>query len=888
MRFLYHQTGALKCGLLAQILLMLLIMFSPQAALADLFDQFITTWKTDNPGSSNPTSITIPMVGGPYDVDWDGDGIFDEFGLTGPVTHDFGEAGIQTVTIEGSFETISFNNEGDKNKIITVNRWGTNAWTTMESAFYGCKNLEITADRGDFSQVTSMAYMFADALLVDPFTGNWDTGNVKSFRSMFDGASKAAPQTANWDTSSATDMFGMFGGATKANPETIFWDVSNVTDMGWMFWQAPAARPDTKSWDTSKVTNMSHMFDGASAANPDAGGWSTAEVKFMLSMFRNAVTFDQDIGPWNVGSLTDAEGMFEGVKLSTVNYNNLLTGWDAQNLNSGVKFSGGDSEFCSQEAIDARDNMLNSDGWEIADGGQCAAPQMTSLVIWSVGAVIENSETQLRVTAHFDDGSSEDVTTEAQWLENSPFASISSSGLFKALSVSSNQEVEIQVTYLWKTESTVLTILNRLSPPENTSASDKTSVDSVAISWDEVPDAEGYRVFRCTDENTASCGTAIAFPNNTSYTDADGELDTSYWYRVKSCADGKCGLFSTADEGSRGEGTNPHNLMRVHRLPSFDTDNKSDVLLRDLGGAGQAGSSLSLDGSSSLLGSIDTTGRWQMNFLNNRWVKSNSGPAWLFPSLDWEMMAAGDFNGNGRGDILLRNQITGGWWIFLMNGRNFTSGKTPITSDMDWLMAGVGDFDGDGKDDVILRNKVTGRWQIVFLNNRFVRANSGPVWLFPSLDWEIMGTGDFNGNGRSDIAMRNRLTGGWWIFLMNGKEFTGGKTLITTDPDWQIVAIDDFDGDGKDDLQLRNLVTGRWQINFMNHRQVKANSGPSWMFPSLEWELMGTGDFNGNGTGDNLLRNKTTGGWWIFLMNGRSFTSGKTPLTPNQDWVIPY
>ena len=56
-------------------------------------DHFVTTWKTDNPGSSNDTSITVPMDGGSYDVDWDNDGVFDEFWLTGPVTHDFGVAG---------------------------------------------------------------------------------------------------------------------------------------------------------------------------------------------------------------------------------------------------------------------------------------------------------------------------------------------------------------------------------------------------------------------------------------------------------------------------------------------------------------------------------------------------------------------------------------------------------------------------------------------------------------------------------------------------------------------------------------------------------------------------------------------------------------------------
>jgi len=54
-------------------------------------NEFITTWKTDNPGTSNSTSITIPTIGGGYnyDVDWDNDGNFDEIGITGNVTHDF-------------------------------------------------------------------------------------------------------------------------------------------------------------------------------------------------------------------------------------------------------------------------------------------------------------------------------------------------------------------------------------------------------------------------------------------------------------------------------------------------------------------------------------------------------------------------------------------------------------------------------------------------------------------------------------------------------------------------------------------------------------------------------------------------------------------------------
>jgi hypothetical protein len=81
-------------------------------------DDFVTTWKTDNPGTSNSTSITVPMIGGPYDVDWDNDGFFDQFGITDAVTHDFGVAGTYTIRIFGSYESIRFDYRGDKEKIL--------------------------------------------------------------------------------------------------------------------------------------------------------------------------------------------------------------------------------------------------------------------------------------------------------------------------------------------------------------------------------------------------------------------------------------------------------------------------------------------------------------------------------------------------------------------------------------------------------------------------------------------------------------------------------------------------------------------------------------------------------------------------------------------------
>jgi surface protein len=263
---------------------------------------FVTTWKTDNPGTSDQFSITVPMIGDLYDVDWNNDGIFDEFGLSGPVTHNFGVVDTYTIRIKGFYDSIRFNNDGDRLKILSIDQWGTQSWTSMNAAFWGAANLVVPAtDTPDFSAVE--------------------------------------------------DMTAMFTNATSANP-------------------------DTSGWDTSAVTSMALMFRSASAANPDVSGWDTSEVITMGFMFQFASSFDQDIGSWDVTSLTTATGMLTGAALSTTNYDSLLIGWDAQALNMGVTFSGGNSVYCSAPAVAARANMIASDGWVITDGGQCVPDEI--------------------------------------------------------------------------------------------------------------------------------------------------------------------------------------------------------------------------------------------------------------------------------------------------------------------------------------------------------------------------------------------------------------------------------------------------------------------------------------------------------------------------------
>ncbi|MBG7611626.1 DUF285 domain-containing protein, partial [Polaribacter sp. BAL334] len=254
------------------------------------------------PGTSNSTSISIPTFSGEtynYDVDWDNDGVFDDLGVTGNITHDFVTAGTYTINIRGDFPRIYFFTSGEESKILSVEQWGTTNWTSMGNAFRDCENLVINAT---------------------------DTPNL----------------------SSVTNMSGMFYAASSFNQDISSWDISKVSDISFLFSAATSFNQDLSLWDTSNVTNMSALFASAISFNQDISSWNTASVTNMFAMFNNAIAFDQDLSAWNIENVTDLTNMFNNATLSDSNYEALLISWNAQSLQPNLNFSGGNSQYCTQ------------------------------------------------------------------------------------------------------------------------------------------------------------------------------------------------------------------------------------------------------------------------------------------------------------------------------------------------------------------------------------------------------------------------------------------------------------------------------------------------------------------------------------------------------------
>ena len=70
-----------------------------------------------------------------------------------------------------------------------------------------------------------------------------------------------------------------------------------------------------------------------------------------------------------------------------------------------------------------------------------------------------------------------------------------------------------------------------------------------------------------------------------------------------------------------------------------------------------------------------------------------------------------------------------------------------------WHVKGTGDFNGDGKSDILWQND--SGTPAIWTDERHQRHRWRRVGRNPGPTWHVKGAGDFNGDGKSDILWQN-------------------------------------------------------------------------------------------------------------------------------------
>jgi microsomal dipeptidase-like Zn-dependent dipeptidase len=262
----------------------------------------------------------------------------------------------------------------------------------------------------------------------------------------------------------------------------------------------------------------------------------------------------------------------------------------------------------------------------------------------------------------------------------------------------------------------------------------------------------------------------------------------------------------------------------------------------------------------------------------------------------------GDFDGDGRDDVLFHGSNGGTWIDYARRGGEFEGvdwkrSDSP-TADQAWCLTGatrklyVGDYNGDGRDDLLCHQSDGKSW-IDYANSsgQFFGTNWDRNTNSVDKNWCLISAtrelhiGDYNGDGREDLLC-HQSDGRTWIDYANATgAFTGtnwDRDTGAIDKNWCLISstrelhVGDFNGDGRDDL-LCQQSDGRTWVDHAN--STGAFNGTNWtrdVEPDPAWCLVGStlslqiADVDGDGRDDLVCHSESSGTLFV----DRASTSG--------------
>jgi len=249
-----------------------------------------------------------------------------------------------------------------------------------------------------------------------------------------------------------------------------------------------------------------------------------------------------------------------------------------------------------------------------------------------------------------------------------------------------------------------------------------------------------------------------------------------------------------------------------------------------------------------------------------------------------------DFNNDGKTDLLIQNSSTNVIANWFMNGSTWIGGAYfSLTPPLDYALVGTGDFSGDGKTTLVLQSSVSNQiafWYTNGANNATIPGGNF-INTTPPTGWKVVGVGDFNADGKSDLVLQNQTTNQVAIWFMNGYLYNGGVLMPYTPPTgWTVAGAGDFNGDGFADLVFQSQTSGQIALWYMNG-PTYANGTVLTTTPATGWKIVGVGDYNGDGSADLLFQNQTNNQAAVWYLKNGAYVGGNAlSLAPPPGWKI--
>jgi len=253
------------------------------------------------------------------------------------------------------------------------------------------------------------------------------------------------------------------------------------------------------------------------------------------------------------------------------------------------------------------------------------------------------------------------------------------------------------------------------------------------------------------------------------------------------------------------------------------------------------------------------------------------------PNDDWSVVTADDFDGDGRADIVWEN--SDGVLVLSAASRLYETAPTTPLALLGLLGAqeqvvATGDFDADGRADLLVRDEATSTHSL-WLTDASGTSQRAALAVPVASGGLALRTGDFDGDGHSDIVWRGP-DGAISVSFMDGAVAT--EILpIAGSTGHEILASGDFDGDGADDLVHSDPATQAVGVLLMSARKQPVAWATS-VDPGVGWGLAAAGDYDGDGRADLLWESEA--GLVLGLHPAGSVGASFVPIDAGGSWIV--